>query len=264
METYERAEMTTNLSGRHALVTGGGRGIGAAIARILIEHGANVTLLGRDKTQLSATALELGAGACAVVADVADRSAVALAFAEARAKFGDVDILVNNAGQVVTAPLVKTDAQVFDQMIATNLTGTYHCVHEVLPGMIGRNFGRIVNIASTAGLVGYSYCVAYCAAKHGVIGLTRALALEVATRNITVNAVCPGFTDTDIVRHAVENIQQRTGRTAEQAVAAIVEHNPQRRLITPGEVANAVAWLCLPGTESMTGQSISVAGGEVM
>jgi NAD(P)-dependent dehydrogenase (short-subunit alcohol dehydrogenase family) len=149
-------------------------------------------------------------------------------------------------------------------MLAVNLTGTYYGIRAVLPTMIDRQFGRIVNVASTAGVRGYAYVAAYCAAKHGVIGLTRALALEVAQRNITVNAVCPGYTDTDLVRGTIANIQQVTGRSAEEARAALTKSNPQGRLIQPVEVANAVAWLCLPGTEAITGQSIAIAGGEVM
>jgi len=251
------------LAGRHALVTGAGKGIGAAIATALAQQGASVTLLGRQLDRLAVGAAALGEAGFAVVADVADPVAVGHAFARARAHFGEVDLLVNNAGQAVSASFAKTDTQLFQQMLAVNLTGTYVCTHEALPAMVARNFGRVVNIASTAGLVGYAYCAAYCAAKHGVIGLTRALALEVATRNITVNAVCPGFTDTDIVRDAVVNIQSKTGRTAQDAVASLVVNNPQRRLVTPAEVANAVVWLCLPGSESITGQSLPVAGGEV-
>jgi NAD(P)-dependent dehydrogenase (short-subunit alcohol dehydrogenase family) len=145
-----------------------------------------------------------------------------------------------------------------------NLTGTYECIRAVLPGMIERRFGRIVNVASAAGLRGYPYVAAYCAAKHGVVGLTRALALEVAQRNITVNAVCPGYTETDLVRDAIANIQQATGRSAEEARAALTKTNPQGRLIQPAEIAHTVAWLCLPGTEAITGQSLAIAGGEVM
>jgi 3-hydroxybutyrate dehydrogenase len=149
-------------------------------------------------------------------------------------------------------------------MLDINLTGSFHCIRAVLPAMRAGGFGRIVNIASTAGQIGYPYVTAYCAAKHGVIGLTRALAAEVATESITVNAVCPGYTDTEIVKQTVTNIQSKTGRSEADALAALVARNPQRRLVQPIEVANAVAWLCLPGSDSVTGQSIMVAGGEVM
>jgi 3-hydroxybutyrate dehydrogenase len=252
------------LAGRHALVTGAGRGIGAAIAERLVQEGARVTLLGRNAETLQSVAEKLGSNAQVVTGDVSDAEQVRAAVENSRVRFGAVEILVNNAGQAKSAPLHKADDDIWHTMLAVNLTGTYHCIRAVLPAMIEQNFGRIVNVASTAGLTGYPYVSAYCAAKHGVVGLTRALALEVASRNITVNAVCPGYTDTDIVRDTVSNISEKTGRSEREALAVLVSRNPQRRLIRCEEVANTVAWLCLPGSESITGQSIAVAGGEVM
>lgn len=259
------AHIQSNLAGKHALVTGASRGIGVAIAQRLLMEGARVTLLGRQVTKVSAVAAEFGGdNAYGVAADVADADQMRAAVDAASSRFGAIDILINNAGQAASAPMHKTDDALWHAMLSINLTGTYNGVRLVLPSMLQRNFGRIVNIASTAGLRGYPYVAAYSAAKHGVIGLTRSLALEVASRNITVNAVCPGYTETDIVRETVSNIQAKTGRSESEALAALLANNPQRRLIRCEEVANAVAWLCLPGSESVTGQSIAVAGGEVM
>jgi NAD(P)-dependent dehydrogenase (short-subunit alcohol dehydrogenase family) len=252
------------LAGRHALVTGAGRGIGAAIAARLAAEGAKVTLLSRTQSQLDATAARLGEAAQCVCADVADSQAVRAAFEQAACSFGPVDILINNAGQAQSGPLHRAPEALWHTMLAVNLTGTYTCIRAALPAMFERKFGRIVNVASTAGLRGYPYVAAYCASKHGVIGLTRALALEVAERHVTVNAVCPGYTDTGIAADAIANIQKLTGRSPEQARAALTKTNPQGRLIQPEEVANAVAWLCLPGSKSINGQSIAIAGGEVM
>jgi NAD(P)-dependent dehydrogenase (short-subunit alcohol dehydrogenase family) len=253
------------LAGKHALVTGASRGIGVAIAQRLLMEGAWVTLLGRQLAKVSAVAAECGGDdAYGVAADVADADQMRAAVEAASSRFGAIDILINNAGQAASAPMHKADDALWHTMLSVNLTGTYNGIRLVLPSMLQRNFGRIVNIASTAGLKGYPYVAAYSAAKHGVIGLTRSLALEVASRNITVNAVCPGYTETDIVRETVSNIQARSGRSESEALALLVANNPQRRLIRCEEVANAVAWLCLPGSESVTGQSVAVAGGEVM
>lgn len=258
------------LTGKHALVTGGGRGIGAAIARALLLHGARVTLLGRNEEILAkavqehSAAGELDYKVTYEAADITSAESVATAFARAVERFGRIDILVNNAGQASSAPFTKTDEALWQQMLSVNLTGTFHCTQAALPAMLEAGWGRIVNVVSTAGLTGYSYVAAYCAAKHGVIGLTRALALELATKGITVNAVCPGYTETDIVKDAVANIVDKTGRSTEQARAELAAGNPQKRLVQPEEVANAVAWLCLPGSAAMNGQALAVAGGEVM
>jgi 3-hydroxybutyrate dehydrogenase len=251
------------LAGRHALVTGAGRGIGAAIAERLAAEGARVTLVARSERQLQETAAPLGDAAQCIAADMTDVHAVSRGFQAAAESFGPVDILINNAGKAQSAPLQRTSEEIWHSLIAVNLTGAYHGIRAVLPTMLERKFGRIVNIASTAGLRGYPYVAAYCASKHGVIGLTRALALEVAQRNITVNAVCPGYTETDLVRDTIANIQKVTGRSAEEAREALTRTNPQGRLIQPMEIAHTVLWLCLPGSESVNGQSIAIAGGEV-
>ncbi len=252
------------LSGKHALVTGGSRGIGAAVAAALCRAGAAVTLTGRALDQLEARVRELGERSQSVVVDVTDPDAVAAGFDRAQRAFGPVEILVNNAGAARSAPFHKTDAALWQAMLSVNLTGTYLCCRAALPGMLAAGFGRIVNVASTAGLTGYAYVTAYCAAKHGVIGLTRALALETARSAVTVNAVCPGYTDTDMTHQTVANIVAKTGKSESEARAVLTERNPQQRLVRPEEVANAVLWLCLPGSEAVTGQSISISGGELM
>jgi len=250
---------------RHALVTGAARGIGAEIAHRLAADGAVLTLLGRQRDALQRVADALpGTGHGVVVADVADAQSVAGAFEAARAARGPVAILVNNAGQAESAPFLKTSVELWQRMLAVNLTGSFLCAQAALPDMLKAGWGRIVNIASTAGQRGYAYVSAYTAAKHGVVGLTRSLALEVARKGITVNAVCPGYTDTDILRDSVANVVAKTGRSADEALAEFASVNPQQRIVQPAEVANAVRWLCGDAAASVTGQSISVSGGEVM
>ena len=253
------------LSGQHAVVTGGGSGIGAAIARLLVTAGAQVTLMGRDAARLAyqAEALsELGTVHVQTV-DVTSADSVATAFAAA-CEQGFIDILVNNAGQAEAAPFTKTDLALWKRMLDVNLTGVFLCTQAVLPAMLERRSGRIVNVASTAGQVGYAYVAAYCAAKHGVIGMTRSLALEVAARGVTVNAVCPGYTETGLLDQSIEKIVAQTGRSEEEAREALLRSNPQRRFVTPDEVASSALWLCLPESRSITGQTISISGGEVM
>jgi NAD(P)-dependent dehydrogenase (short-subunit alcohol dehydrogenase family) len=256
------------LARRHAIITGGGRGIGAAIARELARLGAAVTLMGRDLGILRAHAKTLrdalGARAEAVRCDVSDEASVERAFADAARAIGGPYVLVNNAGQGVAAPAHEMRREAWDQMLGVNLTGTFLCTRQVLGSMLAAGEGRVVNIASTAGLKGYKRMAAYCAAKHGVIGLTRALAVETATSGVTVNAVCPGYTaDTDLTRQALQNLVA-TGRTSEEAEAMLTRANPQGRLVRAEEVANAVAWLCSPDAGAVTGQAIVVAGGEVV
>ena len=255
--------MNTNpLHGRHAIVTGGGRGIGQTIAKTLAGAGAKVTIIGRNRANLDRVVSE-GDAHAASVADVTDPVAIQSAVQAAVSWHGPVDLMIANAGSAASAPFLKSTPDVFRQMLDVNLLGVTNVTHAVLGSMIERQFGRIIAVASTAGLKGYPYVSAYCAAKHAVIGFVRALALETATTGVTVNAVCPGFTDTDLVAESLDNIVAKTGRTREQALSELVKHNPQQRLISPAEIADAVLWLCQEGARSVTGQAIAVAGGEV-
>jgi NAD(P)-dependent dehydrogenase (short-subunit alcohol dehydrogenase family) len=252
------------LAGQHAVVTGGARGIGFAIARRLASLGASLTLLGRDSSRLYAAVQSLEGATCGAQAcDVTDSRSVARAF-EVIARAGTpVTVLINNAGMARSAKLAATDDALWKETLAVNLTGVYRMTRAALPALLAAPSGRIVNVASTAGLRGYPYVTAYSAAKHGVIGFTRALAAELASTAVTVNAVCPGYTDTDLVTDAIETIVAKTGKSPADARALLAARNPQRRLVAPEEVAAAVAWLCLPESRSVTGQAIAVAGGEV-
>lgn len=253
------------LSGAHAIVTGAGRGIGAAIAAELALEGARVTLLGRNRAELEAQAASLpdAAQALVVLADVSDEEAVRFAFARARERHGQVAILVNNAGAGSSAPFAKLERAAWDATLAVNLTGSYLCAREVITEMVGAGYGRIVNVASTAGLVGGPYIAAYSASKHGVIGLTRSLAAEFGRKGITVNAVCPGFTETAMLEHTLERIARTTGRSEEGAMTALLARNPLGRFVRPDEVARTVAWLCRPEAAAINGQAIVIDGGEV-
>jgi NAD(P)-dependent dehydrogenase (short-subunit alcohol dehydrogenase family) len=252
----------------HAFITGAGTGIGKAIALQLGAQGYAVALAGRRAEPLEAVAAEIrlryGTAAALPQFDVTDQGLIEKGIARAIEQFGDIAVLINCAGEAPSAPFEKMDAALWNKVIATNLTGVYWVTHAALPSIRRAGRGRIVNVASTAGLTGYPYVTAYCAAKHGVIGLTRALALELVRTEITVNAVCPGFTDTPLIDGAIQTITSKTGLTPEDARARLTRSNPQGRLITPEEVAHAVAWLISVGATSMTGQAIVVAGGEVM
>lgn len=250
----------------HAVVTGGGTGIGAAIVSALLKGGARVSLMGRrlDVLQKAADQYSKPDQTQPVSCDVVDEQSVREAFQAAVARFGPVNILVNCAGTAPAQAFHKLTAQEWNQVIAVNLGGVFHCTREVIGTMREQKSGRIVNIASTSSLKGYAYVSAYCAAKHGVLGLTRALALETAQQGITVNAVCPGYTDTTMIRTSIANIVEKTGRSEAEAYQEFTRTNPQNRLIEPREIATTVLWLCAASSASITGQAISLSGGEVM
>jgi len=258
--------MSETLAGQHALVTGGGTGIGAAVALRLARAGARVTLVGRRPLPLHDTLRALGTAedrAGSVAADVTDEAAVRGIFDTAEGVRGRVTILVNNAGGAPSAPLARTSLDLWNAVLAVNLTGVFLCSREFLARLPKDTDGRIINMASTAGLKGYPYVAAYCAAKHGVVGFTRALAAELARRRVTVNAICPGYTDTGLLDEAVESIVGATGRVAPEVRAELARVNPQGRLIRPDEVAETVHWLCLPESAAITGVAVPIAGGEI-
>ena len=256
------------MSRRHAFVTGAGSGIGKAIALALAGSGHAVSLAGRRAAPLEAVCDEIHAsGGKAFVHDgfdVTDAEAVERGIAAAIEAAGEIAVLVNCAGEAPSAPFEKTDLALWQRVLSINLTGVYLVTQAALASVRRAGNGRIVNVASTAGLTGYPYVSAYCASKHGVIGLTRALALELARTDVTVNAVCPGFTDTPLIDGALETISRKTGRSREEARASLARSNPQGRLVTPGEVADAVSWLVSQGAGAITGQAIAVAGGEIL
>lgn len=260
---------TRALAGRHAVVTGGGKGIGAAIASALAAEGANVTLMGRTAATLDAHASTLrdahDVRAHSAAVDVGDPAAVREAFAAAVSHLGPVAILVNNAGQGPAGSFADLTLDIWEQTLRVNLTGPMLCIQQVLPAMIEAQSGRIVNIASTAGLTGYRGVAAYCASKHGLVGLTRSLAAETARLGVTVNAVCPSYTaDTDMTRSAIAHVSRKTGQSAADALALLTKRSPRGTLVTPQEVAATVVWLCLPAASAITGQAVAVAAGELM
>jgi NAD(P)-dependent dehydrogenase (short-subunit alcohol dehydrogenase family) len=249
-------------AGRHALVTGGASGIGLAIARSLGDAGWIVTIIGRNKEKLEAAAGAIK-GAHFDVADVTNHESVQSAVTDATVTRGPVLLLVNNAGGVVSAPFQKTSLLAWRDMLDLNLMGAVHCLQAVLPEMKQCGWGRVVNIASTAGLTGYRYVSAYVAAKHALVGLTKSLALEYAKSGITINAVCPGYTDTQVIASAAEKISHATNRSEEEARATFTSVNPQGRLVSPQEVASAVLWLASETAGAVNGIALPIAGGEV-
>lgn len=260
--------ISIDLSHQHIVITGAARGIGAAIAQLLATADANLTLVGRNKEALHAMASDLpGHGRKFVQSvDIADLQQVKRGFSEAIQAIGPIHVLVNNAGQAKSSSIDQTSPDLWNKMLAVNLTGTFNCIHAAIPSLrttgSALNPSRIINIASTSGLQGYTHVSAYTAAKHGVVGLTRSLALELAKNHITVNAVCPGYTETAIAAQAIEEIVRNTDKTAQQAFSLLTRRNPQQRMIRPEEVASCVLWLCQAESRSINGQAIAVDGGE--
>ena len=257
------------MKNRVALITGGGRGIGRAIALAFAKEGADVVLAARTMSQVESVAGEVkeavGSSALTVVCDVSDLESVSRMFATVEKRFErGPDILVNNAGIAESATLVNTDDELWHRHLAVNLSGTFYCMRAALPSMLRSGWGRVINVASIAGKTGAPYIAAYSASKHGVLGLTRSVALEVAAKGITVNAICPGYVDTDMVTRAVENITAKTGHAVDEALDAIKKTSPQNRLIMPEEVATLALLLASEEGRGINGQAINVDGGSVL
>ncbi len=256
-----------HLEGKTAIVTGGGRGIGESIAMALAREGCSVAVTGRTAATLEKVAADiqkLGRDALAVVCDISDPASVAGLFQKVKEKWGHLDILVNNAGESQSELLVRLSFETWNRMLAVNLTGTFLCSQQALQMMLPRKSGRIINIASTASKIAFRYAGAYSAAKHGVLGLTRAMALETATSGITVNAVCPGWVDTDMAQKAISTISSKTKVSTEKAREYLAADCPQKRIIQPEEVAFVTVWLACDEAKGITGQGINIDGGQVM
>ena len=253
-----------SLSGRGAVITGGGRGIGRAVARALAARGARVVVSARTRDEIEEVAAELrtaGHEAHAIRCDVSDEASVAGMAGEALKRLGTVDILVNNAGIARSNPVKRLPLEEWNQILAINVTGTFLCTRAFLQGMIDRRWGRVINVASVAGLRGSRYIAAYTASKHAQVGFTRALAAEVADQGITVNAICPGYVDTPMTEFSVSRIVEKTGVSADEALERILALSPQHRLIRPEEIAHVAVMLCERDGEGINGQTIAIDGG---